>query len=94
MVGGETTYQSINSYSLMTASPKLSTLRRKLGDVIDYGVPPSTLLEPENFVDHTNLIPIQHLFELVQFPTFFHTMVWDTGNSYQKNLQDYSVFPP
>ena len=82
MVGGATTYQCLYSYSLITASPKLSTLKRKLGDFIDYGVPPSTLLKPESFVDHTKLIPVQHLLELVQFPTHFS----HNGLGYRKLL--------
>ena len=70
-LGGATNYEGLYAYSGTTATPKLSSLRRQVGDFIDYGIPPSTVLPPDQFISHKLLMPVTRLGSLVQYPTHF-----------------------
>ena len=70
-LGGATNYEGLYAYSGTTATPKLSSLRRQVGDFIDYGIPPSTVLPQDQFISHKLLMPVTRLGSLVQYPTHF-----------------------
>ena len=70
-VGGATNYEGLYAFSDTTAAPKLSSLKRQLGDFIDYGISPSTVHTPEKFICHNSLMPVSQLCSLVQYPTHF-----------------------
>ena len=70
-LGGATNFEGLYAYSGTKASPKLSSLRRQVGDFIDYGIPPSTVLPPEQFISHKLLMTVNKLQSLVQYPTHF-----------------------
>ena len=68
-LGDATNYEGLYAYS--TATPKLSSLRRQVGDFIDYGIPPSTVLPQTQFISHKLIMPVTGLGSLVQYPTHF-----------------------
>ena len=70
-LGGATNYEGLYAYSGTTATPKFSSLRRQVGDFIDYGVPPTTVLPQQQFISHKSLMPVTGLSSLVQYPTHF-----------------------
>ena len=70
-VRGATTYEGLYTFSDTTITPKFTSLKRQLGDFIDYGIPPSTIATPERFVKYTSLMPVSQLGSLVQYPTHF-----------------------
>ena len=70
-LGGATNFEGLYAYSGTEASPKLSSLRRQVGDFIDYGIPPSIVLPPDQFIRHKVLMPVTKLHSLVQYPTHF-----------------------
>ena len=70
-LGGATNYEGLYAYSGTTATPKLSSLRRQVGNFIDYGIPPSTVLPQTQFISHKLIMPVTGLGSLVQYPTHF-----------------------
>ena len=70
-VGGATNYESVYAYGGGVFQPKLSSLRRKIGDFIDYSSPPDKLTTTEMFLTADGILPIRHCGRLVEYKTHF-----------------------
>ena len=73
MVGGATTFEGIYAYNPGVYSPTFSTLRRKLGDFLDYSLPPVVLSTSLPSTTYTGLLNLTRLFDLIHYPTHFST---------------------
>ena len=71
MVGGATNFECLYSYTPNHISPSLSSMRRRLGDFVNYGVPPSTTRPPLDVVAHTAALSVKHLHHHIHYPTHF-----------------------
>ena len=57
-VGGASTYQGIWGCNGINISPHLTSLRRQIGDYIDYSIPPTKLPPQQICVRHNQLLPV------------------------------------
>lgn len=72
--GGVTTFAALYTYFPDQASPKTTSLRRTLGDFMDYSIPPLCIKTSQMSLTHKGLLPIKYSSRLVQYPTpFSHT---------------------
>ena len=69
--GGVTTFTSLFTYFPIPSSPKTTTLRRTLGDFIDYSIPPLCIKTSQMTLTYKGLLPIKYLSRLVHYPTPF-----------------------
>ena len=68
-VGGDSSYQGIWGSHGITITPILTSLRRQIGDYIDYIIPPSRLPNNQTCVRHNQLLPIQSIMSWVSYPS-------------------------
>ena len=68
-VGGASTYLGIWGCHGINISPHFTSLRRQIGDYIDYSLPPSTLPPNQTTVKHNQLLPIQNIHSWIAFPS-------------------------
>ena len=71
MVGGCTTFETLYAYSMGEEIKKLTKLRRKLGDFLDYSLPPLLINTTAISNSYQMLLPWQRMQELVHYPTHF-----------------------
>ena len=69
--GGATNYEGVFGYSTDQYEPILSPFKRKLGDYMDYGIPPIYTNTTEMALSHKKILPIKFLDRLVHYPTHF-----------------------
>ena len=72
-VGGATTSQVLYRYFPSPMHPILSTLRRSVGDYMDYSIPPTTVNTSEMCLNYKGLLPLSYCSRLVYYPTHFST---------------------
>ena len=70
-VGGASTYQLLYRYLHEEHTPKLSILRRSLGDFMDYATPPSCTTTESMSLTYKGKLPIRYIDRLVCYPTPF-----------------------
>ena len=70
-MGGATTFEVLWSSHGVYTSINPSKLKRSIGNYIDYGVPPSSLIFPTRYVQHTQLLPAGHVWAQIAFPSSF-----------------------
>ena len=68
-VGGASNYQGIWGCQGLTISPHVSSLRRQIGDYIDYSIPPLRLPLHQHCIQHTTLLPIQNINSWISYPS-------------------------
>ena len=71
MVGGATTFEGIYAHTPQPLQVKTTTLKRRIGDFLDYSIPPSTVVMVPSAISHVNLLPVQHLNRHIHFPSHF-----------------------
>ena len=73
MVGGATTFEGVYSYfpTGIDIKPSFTRLKRKLGDYLNYSLPPSCYNTDLPSVGHSVLLPIGKLDHLMYYPSLF-----------------------
>ena len=89
-VGGATTIACIYLYSPTALFPKLTSLRRKLGDFLDYSIFPSKHAAPPKAISYKGLLPHTHVYSLVRYPT--HFSITGLGVRQLKGTELWSIF--
>ena len=70
-VGGVTTFQGLCFYFHDQILPPESTFLRKLGDFLDFSIPPFTCKTPPVMISHNSLLPWEQIYQMVQYPSHF-----------------------
>ena len=69
--GGATNFEGVYGYNFPIDKPKQSSFRRKLGDYMDYSIPPTSISTNEMTLSYQKIVPVQYLHRLVHYPTHF-----------------------
>ena len=78
-VGGATTFELLYCYLASTHDPVCTTLKRNIGDFMDYSIPPSSTSTSSLTLSYKGRLPIRYLHREVLYPTHFST----TGFGYR-----------
>ena len=70
-VGGATDFEVLWCNNNGTDNTTPSKLQRKIGDYIDYGMPPTSSFISSSAIPHTKILPIKRMFEPISFPTHY-----------------------
>ena len=70
-VGGATSFEGSYAYTSSPYKARFSTLRRRLGDYLDYSIPPEMVHTTSPSISYTTLLPIDNIGALVYYPTHF-----------------------
>ena len=71
LAGGATTFEGVFGYNPHGYDPQFPPFKRKLGDFMDYSIPPMYRTTSEMVISSQKLAPIQYIHRLVHFPTHF-----------------------
>ena len=69
--GGATTYEGVYAFTPVQLQPKLTLLKRRVGDFLDYSISPTSINLVSPSIAHTMLLPIKQLHSHIHFPSPF-----------------------